>query len=99
MLLLKLSIDMAIQSEDLSVHALTSQLYIIMHKEKAPIYKLSRSKAPKTQQIRHYRHARKTSGPFFLHNAGVYFSFRNNFSNLSSFVKVSVPVHNYNSLN
>ena len=32
-----------------------------MRKEKAPVSKLSRSKALKTQQIFHYRHARKTS--------------------------------------
>ena len=92
MLLLKLSIDMAIQSEDLSVHALTSQLYIIMHTHKAPIYKISRSKAPKTQQICCYRHARKINGPFSLHDTGVYFGLRNNFANLRSFAKTSVPV-------
>ena len=32
--------------------------------EKAPIYKLFRSKAPKTQQTYDYRHTRKTSGLF-----------------------------------
>ena len=53
---------------------------------------LSRSKAPKTQQICHYRHATKTNGLFLLHSAGVNFSDRNNFANLGSFAKVSVPV-------
>ena len=59
---------------------------------------LSRSKAPKTQQICHYRHARKTSELFLLFNAGVDLSLCNNFANSGSFTKVSVPVHNYNSL-
>ena len=31
-------------------------------------------------------------------NRGVDFSLRNNFANSGSFAKVSVPVHNYNSL-
>ena len=35
-----------------------SIIYIMARKEKAPIYKLFRSKAPKTQQICHYRHAK-----------------------------------------
>ena len=42
-----------------------------MRKENAPIYKSSHSKAFKTQQICHYRHVRKTSGLFFLHDTGV----------------------------
>ena len=64
---------------------------------KAPIYRLSRSKTPKTQEISHYRHARKT-GELFLFNTGVNFSLRNSFANSDSFAKVSVPVHIYNSL-
>ena len=59
---------------------------------------LSRSKAPKTQQICHYRHARKTSELFSLFNTGADFSLRNNFANSGSFAKVYVPVHIYNSL-
>ena len=59
---------------------------------------LSPSKAPKTQQICHYRHTRKTSDLFLLFNTGVNFSLRNNFDNAGSFAKVSVPVHIYNSL-
>ena len=48
----KSSIDMAIQSQALSVHMWNKLIiYITMHKQKAAIYKLSRSKAPKTQQI------------------------------------------------
>ena len=35
---------------------------------------------------------------FLLFNTGVNFSLRNNFPNSGSFAKVSVPVHNYNSL-
>ena len=53
---------------------------------------LSRSKAPKTQQICHYRHVRKTSQLFLLHDTGADFSCRCNFANLGSFAKVSVPV-------
>ena len=37
-----------------------SIIYIIMRK-KEPIYKSFCSRAPKTQQICHYRHAKKTS--------------------------------------
>ena len=61
----------------LTVHAETSLLYtfqrsrqanrnINLWQEKAPVNRLSRGKAPKTQQICHYRHARKTSGTFFI---------------------------------
>ena len=35
---------------------------------------------------------------FSLFNTGADFSLRNNFANSGSFVKVSVPVHIYNSL-
>ena len=55
-------------------------------------------KAPKTQQICHYRHTRKTSELFLLFNTGADFSLRNNFANLGSCAKVSVPVYIYNSL-
>ena len=54
--------------------------------------------APKTQQICHYRYARKTSELVLLFNTSVDFSLRNNFATAGSFAKVSVPVHNYNSL-
>ena len=59
---------------------------------------LSPSKAPKTQQICHYRHMRKTSDLFLSFNTGINFSLRNNFANSGSFAKVSVPVHISNSL-
>ena len=59
---------------------------------KAPVYRLSRSKAPKTQQICHYRRAEKTSAPFLLYDTAVDFSSRNDFANLGSFAIVSVPV-------
>ena len=88
------------------MHAVTSLFCRFMQanrnihlcQEKAPILKLSHSKSPKIQQIRHYRHTRKTSELFLLFNTGVDFILRNNFANSSSFAKVSVPVHNYNSL-
>ena len=47
---------------------------------KAPIYKVSRSKAPKTQQICHYRHARNTIELFYCMTMGGEFSSRNNFA-------------------
>ena len=65
---------------------------------KSTCYRLSRSKAPKTQQNCHYKHATKTSELFSLFNTGVDFSLRNNFANSNSFAKFSVPVHIYNSL-
>ena len=40
-------------------------IYVTMHKQKAPIYKLSRSKVPTTQKIQAYRHTRKNSGSFY----------------------------------
>ena len=52
--------------------------------EKASIYKLSCSKAPKAQQICRYRHEKNLTG--------VGFSFRNNFVDLGSFAQVTVPV-------
>ena len=92
----------------MTVHAKTS-LYpfrrsmnanrnVNLWKEKTPIYRLFRSKAPKTQQICHYKRTRKTSEFFLLFNAGVNFSIRNNFANSGPFAKVSVLVHIYNSL-
>ena len=63
-----------------------------MRKEKSPIYKLSRSKPPETRQIGHYRHVKKISGLFLLHDTSVYFSSRNNLTNLGSFAKVFVSV-------
>ena len=88
----------------LTVHAETSQLYTFkrsMHAkrninlclEKAPVYRLSRSKTPKTQQNCHYRHTRKTSERFSLFNTGIDFSLRNDFANSGSFAKVSISVH------
>ena len=60
--------------------------------EKAPIYKLSRSKAPKTQKTCHYKHEKKSQWTFLLHNMGLDLSSRNNLANLGSFAKYSVPV-------
>ena len=59
--------------------------------DKARIYKLSSSKAPKTQQICHHGHATKTSGLFLFYDTSVGFNSRNNFANSGSFAKVSVP--------
>ena len=50
-LLRTLNIDIEIQSQALNFHALTSQLYIIMCKVKAPIYKFSSAKRPKHSEI------------------------------------------------
>ena len=50
------------------------------------------------QQTCGYRHTTKTSELFLLFNMGVDFSSRNNFPNLGSFAKVSIPVKKYNSL-
>ena len=58
---------------------------------KAPIYKLFCSKAPKTQQICYCRHARKTSGFFLLLSTGIDSISFNNFANIGSFAKVSIP--------
>ena len=69
-----------------------SIIYIIMHKEKAPIYRLSHSKTPKTPKMCHYNHSRKISVLFWLYDTVVDLSSRNNFSNSGSFAKVSIPV-------
>ena len=61
-----------------------------MRTVKAPIYKLSRSKAPKTQQICHYSDVRKTSGLFSLYETGCDFRYRDNFANLDFFAKIFV---------
>ena len=83
----------------LTVHVETSLLYtfqrsvqahrsINLWEEKAPIYGLSRRKAPKSQQICHYRHATKTIGLFLLYDTSVGFNFRNNFANLGFFAEL-----------
>ena len=59
---------------------------------KAPIYKLSRRKSPKTQQIFYYRHATKTSELLLWHDMSADFISHYNFANLGSFAKVSVSV-------
>ena len=61
--------------------------------EKAPIYKLFPSKAPKTQVTCGYRHTRKTSGLSQWHRTDVALhSFLNNFASLGSFANVLVSV-------
>ena len=46
----------------------------------------------KKWQICYYTHARKTSRPCWLYGTGIGFSSSNNFANLGSFAKVTVPV-------
>ena len=67
-----------------------------MCKEKAPIYRLSRSKHQKLSIA--LQTSEKTSGPFLVYDTGVDFSFRNIFTNIGSFVKVYAPVRICNSL-
>ena len=55
------SIDTAIQSQVFSIHALTSQLYIKMQKQNAPINMWSRSK---TEKVAGYDHKRKNQRTF-----------------------------------
>ena len=57
--------------------------------EKAPVHKLSHSKAPKKQQICHNRHTRKTSGLFLLYDTGVDFSSRNGNKLLFNFLAIT----------
>ena len=54
---------------------------------KAPIYKLFCSKASKTEQTCGYRHTGKTRKLFWCHRTCI-----DNFANLDSFAKFSVPV-------
>ena len=69
-------------------------LLVETHKHLTSIAVLTEhAKHPKTQQICHYKHTRKTSELFLLFNRSVDFSLCNNFSNSGSFAKVSVPVH------
>ena len=69
------------------------QANIHLCSEKAPIYNLSFSKAPKTQQTCGYRHTRK---PVDLFNDTARAS--TILSTLGSFAKVSIPVKINNSL-
>ena len=61
---------------------------IIMQKEKAPIYKLSRSKAPKHSKFAITDMQEKPVDYFFVSDTGVEFSSSNNFANL-------VPLQNF----
>ena len=67
------------------------EIYIYARK-KHPFTSYPAGKHPKIQQVCHYRHARKTRGPFFLYNTGFDFSSSNNFANSGSFAKVSISV-------
>ena len=60
--------------------------------EKAPIYKLSRSKAPKNTADLPLQTYEKNQWTFILYDTAVDFSSRNNSANLDSFAKVSIPV-------
>ena len=62
----KWNMDMTIQSQFLTMHSITNLLYMLQHDErKAPIYKLSSSNAPKTQQAEGFTHPIKT-GDFLV---------------------------------
>ena len=63
-----------------------------MRKGKAPIYKLSHSKAPKTQQNCQYRHTTKNQWIILLYDTGVGFISRNYFAYLVSFAQVFFSV-------
>ena len=56
---------------------------------------IPQKKTPKTLEICHYKHTKKTSELFFIVQHG---HLRNNFANSDSFAKIFVFVHNYNSL-
>ena len=72
---------------------LTSIAVLTAHVETSLLYTFQRSMpAIKTQQISHYRHAKKNQWTFLLYSTGVNISSRNNFANLGSFAKVSVTV-------
>ena len=64
-------------------------IYITMHKQKASIYKLSRSKALKHGK---FRLTDIQEIPFSWYCMSVDFSSRNNFANLGSFAKVFVLI-------
>ena len=80
------------------MHAVASLLYIFQRSMQADRkMSLARKKRPftsypKTQQMCHYKQATKPSGLLLLYAPDVDFSSRNNFANLDSFAKVSVPV-------
>ena len=87
-----LSAPFIIQPQVLSVARFIELIiYIIMCKDKAPMYKSSRSKAPKTANLL-LQTCEKNQWLFWLRSIGVGFSSRNNFFNLDSFAKVSISV-------
>ena len=63
-----------------------------MYKQKAPIYKLLRSKAPKYRKFRLTHIFETNQLTSFMVPHGRQLSSRSNFANLGSFAKVSVPV-------
>ena len=84
----KCYIDMKIQSQVLTMYALTIPvIYIITH----PFHKLSRRQALKTQQVASYKHREKPVKFCMVPNECL-FSSRNNFATVGSFAKISVPV-------
>ena len=78
----------------LDMHAFTSLLYVLLqlYERKAPINILSRSKAPKTQQVERCQHARKASDVFCFYQPGRYISTHKLFAYWGFFAKVPVPV-------
>ena len=68
-----------------------SVIHIAMHENKAPIYKLSHSNTPNYSKFR-LTDIRENRCTFLWCRTGVDISSRNNFANLGSFAKVSVPL-------
>ena len=66
------------------------EIYIYV-RTKHPFTSYPAEKHPK-QQTCGYRHTTKTSGLFYWHRTGADYSSHNNFANLGSFAKVSIPV-------
>ena len=72
------------------MHTLTSLLYIVQ--QKAPIYMLSRSKAPKTQQVEHCQQPKKNEGFSSRHQLVRHISTHKIFAYSGFFSKVAVSV-------
>ena len=81
---------MTIQWQVLSMHALTSELYMLQCVNK----KYSSTCCPLAKHPKHNKIAvtNMREKPVDLYRTGVNFSSRNNFANLGSLAKVSVPV-------
>ena len=93
-----MNINIAIQSLVLTVYVLKFLLYMLQRDQrKAPIIKLSHSKAPSTQQAESFNRVNKTS-KFFSNRDGTFAPARY-LAYSSSFAKVFVFCKVYNSIN